>query len=549
MILALLILPWTGTAALAAEANQPACDALEAWAATVDARDRYTPIPGNRTWAPQAFGAPAFAAVFGKPALDLSQDEVNTLGDRMKECQKAATRERRYDAQKALNAARGLFVGRMTRILAATAGMAKAQAADQAAERAQRERAVARQQARQRQGEGAVRNFLAKLLGQPDSPELLRDLVLLRRPQAPDPNQLTTPFARNFTDYVSQWGKSPNDPDIAAEIDGRIDTLRDPLLADVEHRMDAVPSSGKGLGTLKQVLAQAFDRIGPALRPDDRTRLKGHYAARRTAMQADVTGFARENIAKLPATPDGLVTVQRWRREILRMDVTAAQRQDIIRVAEARQTAIADRLLAKATAALEAVPETLDGIARLDRVAKTVRSARAVASEPARAAFATALDRRQAEVREGALPEFRARMASLPEDRDGLNQARDWVAQTKAALPDAPVRTQYVEAAIARRDAIQAALDARDRDRRQAALAAGGDPRLVGLAFVEGIAGMRLEFRDERRVFMNFLGVRAMGDYEVSRDDVIVNGPHGQMVLTIQGDTLSGQGLTFARQE
>ena len=533
----------------ATELVTPECEALEEWAATVNPRERYTPLPNNPTWAPKAFGEPAFAEVFGKPALELTKDEVDAIGAHIRECQQAATREKRYDAQKSLNLARGMLVGRLTSLISAAEGMAKSRAAKEEAEKAHRENLAAQREYERQKGEAAVRNYLEKLLGQPDSPELLRDLALLRSDQAPPPNQLSTSFARNFNDYVSRWGKSANDPDIAVKIDARIEALRKTILAGIESQIESLPSSGKNLRVLNQTLVEANRKMGPALNKADQARLQAIVTERREAMRIDVTRFVKQNIANLPESLKGLETLQSWEPEIRRMDVTPSQRREVSEATQSRQREIADTLLAKAEAHLAEIPETLEGMARLDETVKSMNPARLFASESARRAFTDVVQTRQAEIRQGALSEFKTRLDALPENREGLKQAENWVVKTQRVPEETPVRDPYINVALARRDAIKTILDERDRKRRQAAIDAGGDPRLVGLRFVEPKAGMMLEFRDEEKVFMNILGIRAAGDYEVSFDDVIVNGPNGQIVLTIDGDTLQGQGLSFERKD
>ena len=74
LILAVSVAPFVAGDSQAAELVKPECEALETWAATVDPRDRYTPFPGNNTWAPKAFGEAAFAELFGKLDVDPTYD-------------------------------------------------------------------------------------------------------------------------------------------------------------------------------------------------------------------------------------------------------------------------------------------------------------------------------------------------------------------------------------------------------------------------------------------------------------------------------------------
>jgi hypothetical protein len=57
---------------------------------------------------------------------------------------------------------------------------------------------------------------------------------------------------------------------------------------------------------------------------------------------------------------------------------------------------------------------------------------------------------------------------------------------------------------------------------------------------------MKYEFRDQETVFITVLGMKVAGTYKVSRDDVVVQGPHGQLVYTFDGDKLTGNGAIFS---
>lgn len=528
---------------------EPQCAALEEWSATVNPKDRYTPLPGNNAWAPKAFGTPEFAALFGKPALALTKDEIAALSAHMRACQKTATREKRYAAQKSLNAARGMLVGRLARIVTAKQGMAAAAAGQEAAESRYRAQKDAMAAERARQQEKAVHDYLARLLGQPDSPELLHDLALLRTEPMPAAEALSTPFGRNFPDYISHSGLTPQDPEIAAPIDTRIAELRGRLVADAVARIAAVPSSAEGLAELGRIESQALFVMGPGLRETDRRRISARADKRRAEIRADMTHLAEANIAALPASLDGLATLASWRQGIATLDVTAEQRAALADAIADRQAEIAEAVLARTQAALAGLPGTPEGLARFDAALSAAAPALAVARQPVREGFSRAAADRQAKLRRDALPEFRTRLAALPETRDGRRAAERQIAFAEAMAAGSPLREAYLAAATDRRDAINLALDKQDSARRAAALAAGGDPRLVGLSFREPTAGMTLEFRDDKLVMLNILGMRAPGDYQVSDDDVVVHGPHGALVLHIDGNTLSGMGLNFARED
>ena len=92
-------------------------------------------------------------------------------------------------------------------------------------------------------------------------------------------------------------------------------------------------------------------------------------------------------------------------------------------------------------------------------------------------------------------------------------------------------------------------MDARHYSLADALREAGYDPALVGYRFVDAERLTSLEFRDERRVIFSALGMRFAGIYELSQDDVIVEGPNGSIVFARDGDRLSGMGLVLIRSE
>lgn len=89
---------------------------------------------------------------------------------------------------------------------------------------------------------------------------------------------------------------------------------------------------------------------------------------------------------------------------------------------------------------------------------------------------------------------------------------------------------------------------------------------LLGLAVISlllgacdsGLAGkygdemgiMEYEFDTDGTVYMNAMGTRVAGEYEIDGDKVIVQGPHGNLVFELQEDRLVGpMGLILGRKE
>lgn len=61
---------------------------------------------------------------------------------------------------------------------------------------------------------------------------------------------------------------------------------------------------------------------------------------------------------------------------------------------------------------------------------------------------------------------------------------------------------------------------------------------------------MEYEFDADGTVYMNTMGIRVAGEYEIDGDKVIVQGPHGNLVFELQEDRLVGpMGLILGRKE
>ena len=544
---ALVIAAAASAAGEAGAIDSPACAALESWAETVDPKDRYTPIPGARTWAPSAFGDPAFAALFGKPALAFDRDDVDALAGLLRDCMNAATAEKRYDAQKSLNAARGMVAGRLTRVIAAAEGVAKTQAAQaEAAEAADQRRAAARAEADDRI-DASLRNLANRLLERPDSAALLRDLTLLRAAPPPQPDAVREPFSRNLAREMARYGRTPDEAGFGERFDARIAALRPKIVAAFESRINAAPNSAEGIAALDR-LETEITALGDALGEKGRARLAAHLAGRRAAIRGAVVANVRNNISAIPVTLDGLAVLQGWSGPLSRLDVAPAQRHAVLEALDRRAAEVSGALLAEAAAAFRQIPETLAGAEALHKTRARLRPALAAAEPEARAAFETAFSDRRETVLASALPAFRAALDALPETRDGLVRAEAETDRAVALASGAETAGAYRAAARARRAEIAEALAAQGRARREAAIAAGGDPRLVGLRFEDASTGMRLEFRDDALVFLEILGMRAAGEYRVSADDVVIDGPNGQLVLAIGPDALTGMGMRFERR-
>ena len=103
------------------------------------------PVEGNRAWMPKAFQDPAFAELFGMPAMEWSVDDTQALRAHLRACGREAAKARRKDARNALNAASGYVGGNLRGVLSAAASQKQlaTQDAQRAAQRQAHEKARA----------------------------------------------------------------------------------------------------------------------------------------------------------------------------------------------------------------------------------------------------------------------------------------------------------------------------------------------------------------------------------------------------------------------
>jgi hypothetical protein len=224
----LVVAPRPGSAQTA-EITKPDCAALEDWAAGVDGEDHWLPLEGYRGWLPRAFQEPAFAQLFGVPALEWQVEDANEMAAHVFACAKQAANERRIDVRDALYAARGYLTSNLRGVLGRQKTMAaraereaqrEAKQAERRKERAAQERA--RAEARQQERDAIIDEALAAVLDQPASPELLRTLAVLQEVNLNDRRNFeqaerrVDQAARMLMIRLMQQGRDLKDPRVAS---------------------------------------------------------------------------------------------------------------------------------------------------------------------------------------------------------------------------------------------------------------------------------------------------------------------------------------------
>lgn len=564
--------------------RQPGCDGLAQWSKTIDANDRWEPFPENpRVWLPEAMASEAFAALFGKPALEWSEQDVLSARGHWNGCIQMARKARDDDRTATLSAARRYVTSNLRNAVryqerqansAAKMVRRDTQTAQSGVEKTPTGRSAAADGIpdRRRARPTSLERSVNALVSQPPSLESLLALGTLSRLDFANtarlnelqrkfgsmPGHPATRSAYQILREVQVRGPSGFSQSALPAINARLAEVKPPILASLREEFSKDPADLNQ----RRALASRYETVMADLEhalPDDEWRaLADETRSNRRAIVAEALGFAKTEIDGVPAGPQAVATIDQIVNRTVARGLDGRQRRELTMHARARQTRLADDLLNQVIESeLQKIPESWAGFAALDKLnARTVRAAGGQASAAASASYSQAVKGRMAQIGRKALPEFERQLATLTEDEDGLAKAERHVADVKVwhAMEES-VRRDYLAAAEKRRDRIFAAVRQAGEERRAAAtrerkqaIAAGADPRVVGYRWIDENEVMQLDFRDAETVFVTALGMKFAGTYKVSRDDVVVTGPHGQLVYTLRGDRLVGMGATFRKR-
>ncbi len=571
----------------AADVTIPGCDALLAWAKSVDGKKRWNPVEGNtRIWLPEALNSDAFRELFGKPAMSWTQDEALDTGNAVKACGKEASKQRSGKDAKAFYAASGALAGRLRTALrqviqAEERAERKRQAAERSRKKAEERQAAREEQRKQREAENQRRRqereaarqqqitdhlnrSVDMLLASPVSGGLVRILAILEatdiRDKAsvdkanieivriPDP---ANAMARGLLYTLGSMPPDTMDSEVRPRITNRLGEVRATLTADLVRQVEAVPDNAAGLRQLDMLGQRVNREVGPALGEDGLKTFRDAHAARQSAISAAQVGAVKAQLDAAPMDLAGLNQIQAVVRGAKSMGLDAASMHEINTHARDRRRAVGSAVLAEAKDHLQTFPATLKGVQDFGRYAREISNATmGVAAEDARRAFMKVRDARFAELAMAALPEYKQDLAKLTPDRHGVQEIKKRLkgAENSRELTG-DVKQAYIDATRERHDELVAEAARMREEWRQKAIAAGGDPDLVGYVFTAREAGMQIEFRDERHAVVKMFGMDFVGQYKKLQNDVVVDGPNGSILMTRMGHDLNAMGLLFQRQE
>jgi hypothetical protein len=298
LVAALLSVP------VGAAVNEPDCAVLEQWALSIDKKDRWEPLAGNRSWLPRVFQAEDFATLFGVAALDWTVEDTRVIGVHLNDCMKMASRARRYDAQKALVGARNYITGSLKGILVQAESRAARAAADsstvsrpaESRSRPTRPRAEDRLASRQ---QAALDEALSELLALPDTTELLRVLGMLRVVDFNDPESYGKTYGRiglragrKLLQALRNLETDTRDPRVAPQLDARYQVLHAAMIDKNVAEIEGLDASLESLQALSRKLPSLQEELGSALTPEDRELLGSAIVDKRLAIQQTILGRA-----------------------------------------------------------------------------------------------------------------------------------------------------------------------------------------------------------------------------------------------------------------
>ena len=573
---------------VADQLRMPPCDELASWAGTVDPKDRWRPFAENRRiWLPNAMLTPEFKNMFGMEPLDWSQADIASAKRHWNGCTKKARKSGDKQQHETLKKTRRFLAKHLRNVVRQQArrGERVSPEQHQAAETTQPQSQPQLQpEKRDEKPESAIDKpavevaapgliyGVDELVGAPPSTEALIVLGTLSRLDVNDKEAMLKRereigYMKNVPAVSGGYrvlrelrGRGTEGfEDQRKRIDARLAEIKPEVLEALTEEFSQNPVDVYK----KRALATRYEKLMGQLKhalPED--EYKALADDTRKARRETVDKAVADAKAKIDAIPPGfesIALVDRVVSETAKHGLDIKQRKELVEHARGRQQMLADQVLNDAREnELPALPETLSGMQQLSAIStRMLQGVVQKASRDAIERFVEASEKRLAEIGPKALPEYKEQLAKLPENEKGLQQVNREIAEKKAWEDmDAAVRADYLAAAEARRSEIAKVVEraraqqtARDRRFRAQAIAAGGDPRLVGSEWIDDNKTMKLDFRDEETVFVTALGMKFAGTYKVSRDDVVVTGPHGQIVYTLDGgDKLTGMGAVFRRQ-
>jgi hypothetical protein len=365
---------------------------------------------------------------------------------------------------------------------------------------------------------------------------------------------------------------------IIQPLEKRIAELQRWAVEDAKAAINATPETLEGLRALPAALAKTKADLGKWLPATEIASLDAVTEVRRNTIEDSLVAKLAASIDAAPANPDTLVQLRSLQQANPLKTVLSPQRSAALDAKiDARRMAIGEVVTDAQIKRLDSFPETMAGLQQLEAFkGEAARGIEQFVGPAAAARFREAAGKRASRIGETTFGPFRTALRDLPETEDGLAKLDSTLAEMKAPIAslDPALQARYTEAATKRREEIAATV--KKEEARLAKLP------LIGAVYTDPEWSARLEFRDRARVYtaipsfadcaMVASGNIAQGTrdlkcelknvplvqstYEVDGEKVIIRlsnpdasrGIEANYVFVRQGAWLKGERFNFKRQ-
>lgn len=318
---------------------------------------------------------------------------------------------------------------------------------------------------------------------------------------------------------------------------------RAPVVAALEEQLTQIPSTLEGLRELQVTMDTTRKELGPALSDSDYAALAERVSEQGTRVEEHLLNQEIAAIEAAPETLDGLAAINTILAGPVAGALSEPNADALKRAGFARRASIGDKLIAAEIAKLAEFPGTLEGMHELSAFeAKVLRELDESRTGLSLTGFKHAVTNRFAELGREALPDYERSLDALPENEKGLSEYHALQKRHGRVIQRTrqSTRREYEKVAAARLEAIEKGVA--QENARLAALP------LPGGVFVQR-HGPRFEFRKGSRVYMTMAqDVTVEGEYEEDGERVIIRLPQANLVFRRSGPLLIGNGMELKRQ-
>ncbi len=364
-----------------AQLRMPECEALAAWAEGYQrgAQWKVNEI-GSSRWIPTLFAAPATAELFGKPVMAWTEAEAGDLVRHMQGCERQFQQARQLEKRNAIDTMRGWARNNLTAMLRAVAAA--------------------------REG---VPAGLAALEPAPASPQLLQFWSALSRATTQQgfnaANQAAGQLqgevqaqARTLLAALRDLPQAEIGPAGTEKASARATAMRGAVRDQIVAGLGALPASAQSLQSLAAAPQALRQRYGTSLGQDDFRAIDEAIASRRAAVGAEAEKEIVAQIAAIAPGAPAFLAIDRAAPDALLRILPPPNAEKVRAAADAQRQKTADELFSSFQQELAALPQTQEGIDRIDDTIKPALAAWPQSSAPYKPRFAEAADARRAAI-------------------------------------------------------------------------------------------------------------------------------------------------------